>query len=249
MTQIIRAIWPSYLNIHNTIPLSVGITTQQMCSHVLFWSLQFPFLLIPPHKLRWFFVFKTVIVVITSVAVVIALCVQAGGAGDIWVQKATVSGSTKSWLILSSMSSITGSWCVEIILHGQRFHHYKPKLSALQVNDGNQYSRLHSVSEEISRCLLASTLHAFYRITDRNIWHHCGKCWEGFVWYLYLGPTAARLELGRAKRTCRCILRWFVLGRRTDWNEHLGQCYFLLQRYGKHSDTSFDSGDSAKVFL
>jgi NCS1 family nucleobase:cation symporter-1 len=123
MTQIIRAIWPSYLNIHNTIPASVGITTQQMCSHVLFWSLQFPFLLIPPHKLRWFFVFKTVIVMITSVAVVIALCVQAGGAGDIWVQKATVSGSTKSWLILSSMSSITGSWCVKTILQGQRFHH------------------------------------------------------------------------------------------------------------------------------
>ncbi|KFZ24299.1 hypothetical protein V502_01223 [Pseudogymnoascus sp. VKM F-4520 (FW-2644)] len=110
MTQIIRAIWPSYLNIPNTIPASVGITTQQMCSHVLFWSLQFPFLLIPPHKLRWFFVFKAVVVMVTSVAVVIALCVQAGGAGDIWVQKATVSGSTRSWLILSSMSSITGSW-------------------------------------------------------------------------------------------------------------------------------------------
>ena len=112
MTQIIRAIWPSYLNIPNTIPASVGITSQQMCSHVLFWSLQFPFLLIPPHKLRWFFVFKTVIVMVVSVAVVIALCVQAGGAGDIWMQQATVSGSTKNWLILSSMSSITGSWYV-----------------------------------------------------------------------------------------------------------------------------------------
>ncbi|RDL29708.1 Uncharacterized protein BP5553_10688 [Venustampulla echinocandica] len=110
MTQIIRSIWPSYLNIANTIPESVGITTHQMCSHVLFWSLQFPFLLIPPHKLRWFFVFKAVVVVVTSVAVVIALCIQAGGAGDIWDQEATVSGSTRNWLILSSMSSITGSW-------------------------------------------------------------------------------------------------------------------------------------------
>jgi NCS1 family nucleobase:cation symporter-1 len=123
MTQIIRAIWPSYLNIHNTLPASAGITTQQMCSHVLFWSLQFPFLLIPPHKLRWFFVFKTIIVMTTSVAVVIALCVQAGGAGDIWVQKVTVSGSTKSWLILSSMSSITGSWCVTVPLRSRRYHY------------------------------------------------------------------------------------------------------------------------------
>ncbi|OGE48998.1 hypothetical protein PENARI_c024G07542 [Penicillium arizonense] len=110
MTQIIRAIWPSYLNIPNTIPASAGITSQQLCSHVLFWSLQFPFLLIPPHKLRWFFVFKTVIVMVVSVAVIIALCVQAGGAGDIWMQQATVSGPAKSWLVLSSMSSITGSW-------------------------------------------------------------------------------------------------------------------------------------------
>ncbi|KAJ5485660.1 hypothetical protein N7539_005648 [Penicillium diatomitis] len=110
MTQIIRAIWPSYLNIANQLPASAGITSQQMCSHVLFWSIQFPFLLIPPHKLRWFFVFKTVVVLVTSVAMIIYLCVQAGGAGDIWAQEATVSGSAKNWLILSSMSSITGSW-------------------------------------------------------------------------------------------------------------------------------------------
>ncbi|OOQ91281.1 allantoin permease [Penicillium brasilianum] len=110
MTQIIRAIWPSYLNIPNSLPASAGITSQQMCSHVLFWSLQFPLLLIPPHKLRWFFAFKTVVVLITSIATVIALCVQAGGAGEIWAQQATVSGSAKNWLILRSMSSITGSW-------------------------------------------------------------------------------------------------------------------------------------------
>ncbi|EPS29465.1 hypothetical protein PDE_04415 [Penicillium oxalicum 114-2] len=110
MTQIIRAIWPSYLDITNKLPASAGITSQQMCSHVLFWSIQFPFLLIPPHKLRWFFVFKTVVVLVTSVAMIIALCVQAGGAGEIWTQEAAISGSAKNWLILSSMSSITGSW-------------------------------------------------------------------------------------------------------------------------------------------
>jgi len=110
MTQMIRAIWPSYLDIPNRIPASAGITTQQMCSHFLFWSLQFPLLLIPPHKLRWFFVFKAVVVTGVSLAVVIAMCIKAGGAGDIWHQPARVSGSTKSWLILSSMSSITGGW-------------------------------------------------------------------------------------------------------------------------------------------
>ncbi|CAH0027727.1 unnamed protein product [Clonostachys rhizophaga] len=52
MIQIIRAIWPSYLNISNHLPASAGITTQQMVSHFLFWSVQFPILLIPPHKIR-----------------------------------------------------------------------------------------------------------------------------------------------------------------------------------------------------
>ncbi|KAM0498364.1 hypothetical protein ACHAPB_006418 [Verticillium nonalfalfae] len=39
---------------------SVGITTQQMVSHLIFWIVQFPILLIPPHKLKWFFVTKVV---------------------------------------------------------------------------------------------------------------------------------------------------------------------------------------------
>ena len=110
MTQCIRAIWPSYLNIPNHIPESVGITTQQMVSHFIFWSIQFPILLTPPHKLKWFFIFKGVVVMITCVGVVIAMTQKAGGAGEIWSQKYTVSGATRSWLILSSLSSITGGW-------------------------------------------------------------------------------------------------------------------------------------------
>lgn len=58
MTQMIRAIWPSYLDIPNHIPEGVGITTQGMISHLIFWTIQFPILLIPPHKLKWFFVAK-----------------------------------------------------------------------------------------------------------------------------------------------------------------------------------------------
>ncbi|KAK5722210.1 hypothetical protein LTR17_014313 [Elasticomyces elasticus] len=38
MTQCIRAVWPSYLDIPNTIPASVGITSQQLISHFIFWG-------------------------------------------------------------------------------------------------------------------------------------------------------------------------------------------------------------------
>ncbi|EHK96439.1 putative Uncharacterized permease [Glarea lozoyensis 74030] len=110
MTQCIRAIWPSYLDIPNHIPESVGITTQQMVSHFIFWSIQFPILLTPPHKLMWFFIFKAFVVTVTCVGVVIAMTQKAGGSGDIWNQKYEVFGAKRSWLILSSLSSITGGW-------------------------------------------------------------------------------------------------------------------------------------------
>ncbi|RQM06614.1 hypothetical protein DH86_00001237 [Scytalidium sp. 3C] len=110
VTQMIRAIWPSYLNIPNHIPESVGITTQQMVSHLIFWSIQFPILLTPPHKLKWFFITKVVVVLIVSVAVVISMTHKAGGSGDIWQQEYTVFGARRSWIILSSLSSITGGW-------------------------------------------------------------------------------------------------------------------------------------------
>lgn len=110
MTQVIRSIWPSYLNIPNHLPSSAGITTQEMVSHFLFWSVQFPILLIAPHKLRWFFVFKTVVVLTAAVGTVIGMSKLASGTGDIWDQKPTISGSTKAWLIMSSMSSMTGGW-------------------------------------------------------------------------------------------------------------------------------------------
>jgi NCS1 family nucleobase:cation symporter-1 len=110
LTQVIRAIWPSYLDMPNHISPSMGITSQQLVSHLLFWLIQFPLLLIPPHKLRWFFLFKTIIVTAAAVGTTIALCVMAHGAGDIWDQSATVSGSQKSWLIMYSITSCTGSW-------------------------------------------------------------------------------------------------------------------------------------------
>ncbi|KAI0155794.1 allantoin permease [Pestalotiopsis sp. NC0098] len=110
MTQVIRSIWPSYLDIPNHLPASAGITTQEMVSHFIFWSVQFPVLLISPHKLRWFFVAKAVIVILAAAGIVIGMSRMANGTGDIWDQQPTVSGSARAWLIVSSMSSMTGGW-------------------------------------------------------------------------------------------------------------------------------------------
>lgn len=50
------------------------------------------------------------VVSITCVATVITMTKKAGGSGDIWRQDYGVYGAKRSWLILSSLSSITGGW-------------------------------------------------------------------------------------------------------------------------------------------
>ncbi|KAF4616222.1 hypothetical protein G7Y89_g15185 [Cudoniella acicularis] len=110
ITIMITAIWPSYGNIPNHISESQGITTQGMISYFIFWIIQLPLLLIPPTNLRYLFATKLVAAPITALATM-GWCVhKAGGSGNIFALKATVSGSTKAYLFLSSMSSVTGSW-------------------------------------------------------------------------------------------------------------------------------------------
>ncbi|KAG0645599.1 putative permease [Hyphodiscus hymeniophilus] len=110
ITIMIEAIWPSYANIPNTISPSQGIDSKGMISYFLFWIIQLPLLLIPPTKLRYLFIVKLIAAPITAIATM-AWCVhKAGGSGAIFSQKATVSGSTKAYLWLSCMSSVTGSW-------------------------------------------------------------------------------------------------------------------------------------------
>ncbi|KAF8846459.1 uridine permease-like protein Fui1 [Acephala macrosclerotiorum] len=110
LTIMVSAIWPSYGNIKNHLPESAGITTQGMISYFLFWIIQLPLLLIPPTHLRYLFATKLIAAPITALATM-GWCVhKAGGSGQIFALKATVSGSTKAYLWLSCMSSVTGSW-------------------------------------------------------------------------------------------------------------------------------------------
>ena len=77
----------------------------------MFWIIQLPLLLIPPTKLRWLFITKLIAAPITALATM-GWCVhKAGGSGEIFAARATVTGSTKAYLFLSSMSAVTGVWC------------------------------------------------------------------------------------------------------------------------------------------
>ncbi|KAJ9144910.1 NCS1 nucleoside transporter family [Pleurostoma richardsiae] len=110
ITIMLRAIWPSYGHLSNSLPSSAGIDTQGMVSYFIFWLIQMPLLLVPPQKLKWLFLAKIIVAPITALAM-LGWCVnKAGGSGTIFSQPATVSGSERAWLWISCMTSITGSW-------------------------------------------------------------------------------------------------------------------------------------------
>jgi len=110
VTIMIAAIWPSYLNIPNALPEDAGITTMGMVSYFLFWIIQLPLLLIPPTRLRYLFIVKLIAAPITALATMGWIVHAAQGSGDLFNIPATVSGSTRAFLWLSSMSAVTGSW-------------------------------------------------------------------------------------------------------------------------------------------
>lgn len=110
MYYMLSAIWPSFLNLHNSIPESSGITTAQMTSHFVFFVIQFPVMLIPPHKLRWFFMTKIVVVVACLVGMVGGLTKMSGGAGHLFELQPDLLGSAKAWANLTTLQATIGGW-------------------------------------------------------------------------------------------------------------------------------------------
>ncbi|MCJ1255604.1 hypothetical protein MMC24_003421 [Lignoscripta atroalba] len=106
---MLGAIWPSFLTLPNHIPVNQGITTNTMISFVLFWLIQVPFLYMHPNNLRWLFMVKSIIVPIAWIAILIWAFRSTGG-GEIFDQKATITGSAYSWAYLASMTSVIGNY-------------------------------------------------------------------------------------------------------------------------------------------
>jgi NCS1 family nucleobase:cation symporter-1 len=101
---MILAIWPSYAKVENTLPKSIGITTQGMVSYLIYWLVQTPLLLIPTHRLQLLFNAKAVLVTPMALAIVIWIAVKAGNqSSGFFYAPATVSGSTRAWLWLSNL--------------------------------------------------------------------------------------------------------------------------------------------------
>ncbi|QDS75857.1 hypothetical protein FKW77_001555 [Venturia effusa] len=135
MTVLLTAIWPSFKNIPNHIPIDQGITTAGMCGFVLYFLLQLPFLCIPYTKVQYFFAFKSVIAPIVFLAVFGSTLHKAGGTlshSSVITQGATVHGSTLAWAFFGNLNGVLGNYAT-LGLNIADFSRYANKPSAQNV--------------------------------------------------------------------------------------------------------------------
>ncbi|ODN94324.1 uracil permease [Cryptococcus wingfieldii CBS 7118] len=105
MYVLVRAIWPSFARIHNSMPESTETTTAYIIAFVLYWILSLPTIWVPIHKLRWLFLGKAIVGPIVGFTLFGWSITRAGGIGPVFSQRATLSGSALGWQMIISISS------------------------------------------------------------------------------------------------------------------------------------------------
>ena len=103
MFLMIRAIWNSWTDIPNTLPMG----TNYFVSFILFWVGSLTFIWFPVHKIRHLFTVKAYFVPVAGIAYFIWAIVKAGGIGPIVHQPGKLEGSQLGWGVIKGiMSSI-----------------------------------------------------------------------------------------------------------------------------------------------
>lgn len=110
MAEVLTAMWPSFGRLPNTVPADQDIDSRTLVAHLLFWLLQLPFVLIPPHRMKWFFYLKAVLMLATSLGIVGYLVHRAGTSGDIFAQRAAVDGERRAWLTVYMLFQSVCGW-------------------------------------------------------------------------------------------------------------------------------------------
>lgn len=112
---MIRAIWPSYNDLPNSIPASAGVTTQGFVSFFLFWLCSLPALWFPVHQIRHLFTVKAIYSPIAAIAFFAWAIARAHGIGPIIHQPNTVHGSELGWAIVKGIMSCIGNFAALIM--------------------------------------------------------------------------------------------------------------------------------------
>ncbi|KAH7882152.1 NCS1 nucleoside transporter family [Phlebopus sp. FC_14] len=105
---MLKAIWPSLAKLPNHLSPGANITSSGLLCYFLYWLVQLPFMLLSPHKVRWLFFAKGVVVPIAWLAMVIWAFVRVPASSGLFEQHAAITGSSFSWSWLSAMNSALG---------------------------------------------------------------------------------------------------------------------------------------------
>nr|XP_019044482.1 uracil permease [Kwoniella bestiolae CBS 10118]OCF23412.1 uracil permease [Kwoniella bestiolae CBS 10118] len=114
---LIRAIWPSFANIRNTLPASTGTTSTNRlhnfpCNLL---ALSLPTIWVPIHKLRWLLFAKAIVGPMAGLTLLGWSVQRAGGAGPIFSQPATLHGSKLAWQMVTSIGDCFGNLVTLIV--------------------------------------------------------------------------------------------------------------------------------------
>ncbi|KAH9009339.1 NCS1 nucleoside transporter family [Lactarius hengduanensis] len=106
--QMLKAIWPSIAHLPNHLPPSAKITSVELICYFLYWCFQLPFMFVSPHKIRWLFLAKTIVVPPTLLALLVWAAVKVPLNSSLLSQRSALSGSELSWAWLGAVNSSLG---------------------------------------------------------------------------------------------------------------------------------------------
>ncbi|KAK9473942.1 permease for cytosine/purines, uracil, thiamine, allantoin-domain-containing protein [Dipodascopsis tothii] len=108
---MLYAIWPSFRNIPEHLPVSSNTTTTFLVSYAIYFILVVPLHLIPIHKLQWLFIVKAISTPIVGLAMM-GWMIKTVGLNNSSVFSAgnTIHGSALAWEFLNGMYANIGTW-------------------------------------------------------------------------------------------------------------------------------------------
>ena len=112
---MIRAIWSSYTDLPNSLPVSSGTQTRDFLSFFIFWFCSLPAIWFPVHKIRHLFTVKAYFVPVAGLAFFIWAIVKAHGIGPIVHQPGTASGSKLGWAMVTGIMSSIANFATLIV--------------------------------------------------------------------------------------------------------------------------------------
>ncbi|KAI0674670.1 NCS1 nucleoside transporter family [Trametes maxima] len=106
--QMLKAIWPSVARLPNHLPPGAHITTSGIMCYFLYWLILIPLMFISPQRIRWFFIFKALVVPPAWIAIFIWSVVKVPMSQGLLRQHSHLSGSALSYAWLSALNSALG---------------------------------------------------------------------------------------------------------------------------------------------